>query len=203
MSLPKQTATAATAASKYATIRSQIERDRLHPWSSAPTFMIGNVEVAPMTLRSMIDLELSNNAFIVGNEPTAGDIAAYIWRHHPKFGDEAKRKAFIKSIANADNVDVLIADIFEHYGSAFEESPAASQFGGTSIDNRLPPIPAIASVCYEYGSTFGVDPREVADIDLRIVFQSCRAIRIQNGAKYSEPKRLRSAKSEFLKYQNG
>jgi len=198
MSLPKQTAIA-TAASNYATIRSQIERDRLHAWSSAPTFTIGDVEVAPMTLRSMIDLELSGNAFIVGSEPTAGDIAAYIWRHHADFGDEAKRKAFIRKVANSKNVDQMVSDIFDHYGCALEESPASTQFGGTSIDNRLPPIPAIASICHEYGATFGVDPREVADIDLRIVFQSCRAIRIQSGAKYSEPKRLREAKSEFLK----
>ena len=198
MSLPKQTTTA-TAASNYATIRSQIENDRLHAWSSAPTFTIGDVEVVPMTLRSMIDLELSRNAFIVGSEPTAGDIAAYIWRHHADFGDEAKRKAFVKHVAKSKDADQMIADIFEHYGSALEDSPAATQCGGTSIDNRLPPIPAIASICHEYGATFGVDPREVANIDLRIVFQSCRAIRIQSGAKYSEPKRLRSAKSEFLK----
>ena len=202
MSLPKTTATA-TAASEYAAVRKEIERDRLHAWSSAPTFTIGGVEVAPMTLRSMIDLELSANAFIVGNEPTAGDIVAYIWRHHADFGDEAKRKAFVKHVADATDADQMIADIFDHYGSAFEDSPAPSQYGGTSIDNRLPPIPAIASICHEYGSTFGVDPREVADIDLRIVFQSCRAIRIQSGAKYSEPKRLRAAKSEFLKKQNG
>lgn len=198
MSLPKQTAKA-TAASKYATIRKEIERDRLHAWSSAPTFTIAGFEVAPMSLRSMIDLELSENALIVGGEPTAGDIAAYIWRHHPDYGDNAKRKAFTKRVAEARNVDEIIADIFDHYGAALEESPAASQFGGTSIDNRLPPIPAIASICHEYGATFGVDPRDVADIDLRVVFQSCRAIRIQSGAKYSEPKRLRSAKSEFLK----
>jgi len=198
MSLPKQKATA-TAASNYATIRSQIENDRLHAWSCAPTFTIGDVEVAPMTLRSMIDLELSGNAFIVGSEPTAGDIAAYIWRHHTDFGDEAKRKAFVRNVASSKNVDQMVSDIFDHYGCALEDSPASSQYGGTSIDNRLPPIPAIASICHEYGATFGVDPREVADIDLRIVFQSCRAIRLQSGAKYSEPKRLREAKSEFLK----
>jgi len=198
MSLPKQKATA-TAASNYAAVRKEIERDRLHAWSSAPTFTIGDVEVAPMTLRSMIDLELSANAFIVGGDPTAGDIAAYIWRHHADFGNESKRKAFVKRVAESKHADKMIADIFEHYGSAMEESPASSQFGGTSIDNRLPPIPSIASICHEYGATFGVDPRDVADIDLRIVFQSCRAIRIQSGAKYSEPKRLRAVKSEFLK----
>ena len=198
MSLPKTTATA-TAASEYAAVRKEIERDRLHAWSSAPTFSIGDVEVAPMSLRSMIDLELSGNAFIVGGDPTAGDIAAYIWRHHADFGNESKRKAFVKRIADLKHVDIMIADIFEHYGSAMEDSPASSSYGGTSIDNRLPPIPAIASVCHEYGATFSVDPREVAEIDLRIVFQSCRAIRIQAGAKYNEPKRLRAAKSEFLK----
>ena len=37
------------------------------------------------------------------------------------------------------------------------------------------------------------------DIDLRIVFQCCRSIRMKDGAKYSEPSELREAKSEFLK----
>lgn len=199
MSLPKQTATA-TAASNYATIRKEIESDRLHPWSSAPTFEIGGFTVNPLTLRSQLDLTLSGNAIVTGTEITEGDLAAYVWRHHSDFGDEAKRLEFVKQISKATDADTIIADCFDHYTSAFAETPNGATFGGAYHNSALPAIPPIASICDEYGAAYGIDPREVADIDLRIVFQACRAIRMRSGkVKYLEPKRLREAKSEFLK----
>lgn len=199
MSLPKQTATA-TAASNYATIRAEIEADRLHPWSSAPTFTIGDFEVSPLTLRSQLDLQLANNALITGAEITEGDLAAYIWRHHADFGDESKRKAFVKKISEATNAEKLIADCFDHYTSAFADTPNGAGFGGTHINSAMPAIPPIAHLCDEYGAAYGIEPSKVADIDLRIVFQACRAIRMRtHGTKYLEPKRLREAKSDILK----
>lgn len=198
MSPPKQTATA-TAASKYATIRREIETDRLHPWSSAPTFTIGDIEVAPLSFRSLIDLTLAENAIITGADLIEGDLAAYIWRHHPDFGDESKRKAFVKVVGAVTDRENLVADCFDHYTSAFAETPNGASFGEVHHNSALPSVPPIASLCHEYGAAYGIDPRNVADIDLRIVLQACRAIRIQNGTKYLEPKRLREAKSEFLK----
>ena len=199
MSLPKQTATA-TAASNYATIRSEIESDRLHPWSSAPTFTIGAFEVGPLTLRSQCDLARAGNAIMTGEDITEGDLAVYIWRHHADYGDEEKRKAFVESIAAATDRERIVEDCFEHYMSAFEETPNGASFGGTHHNSAMPAIPFIAAICDEYGSAYGIDPREVADIDLRIVFQACRAIRMRtHQTKYLEPKRLREAKSEFLK----
>ncbi len=200
MSLPKTTATA-TAASNYATIRKQIEDDRLHPWSSSPSFTIADIEVAPMSLRSQVDLQLSGNAIVNGNEITEGDIAAYIWRHHADFGDESKRKAFVKKLGDAKDHAQIIADCFDHYTSAFEDTPNGAGFGGTHMNSALPAVPPIAHLCEEYGAAYGVEPHKVADLDLRIVFQSLRALRMRtHGTKYLEPKRLREAKSEFLKH---
>ena len=198
MSLPKQTATA-TAASNYAAVRKEIERDRLTPWSSAPGLRIGSFIVNPLSLRSMTDLEISGNSFFTDVDPIEGDIAAYIWRHHPDYECGANPASVVKQIGNEKDADKLIADIFAHLGAAFEETPASAAFGGTSIDNRLPAIPPIASICHEYAATYSQDPRAVADIDLRVVFQCIRAARLANGAKYSEPKRLREMKSDFLK----
>jgi len=198
MSLPKQKAKA-SAASNYAALRKEIENDRLHPWSSAPTFTIGAFEVGPLTLRSQCDLSLAGNAIMTGDDITEGDLAVYIWRHHPDFGDESKRKAFVKLIAAATDLGRLIEDCFDHYMAAFEDTPNGAGFGGTHMNSQLPAIPGIASICDEYGSAYGIDPREVADIDLRIVFQACRAIRLRTcNVKYLEPKKLRAAKSEFL-----
>jgi len=200
MSLPTtDNTTTTTAASSYAEIRKQIERARLTPWSSAPAMRIGSFVVNPLSLRSMIDLELSGNAFLIGTEIIEGDIAAYIWRHHPDYEPGGDPGEVIKKVAKEKCADWLTLSIQEHLNTPFDETPTGSNFGGTSIINTIPAIPPIASICHEYGAAYGIDPRAVADIDLRIVFQCCRAIRVQTGTKYSEPKRLRQAKSEFLK----
>ena len=197
MSLPKQTATA-TAASNYAAVKKSIERARLLPWASAVGIRIGEFTVAPLCLRSLADLELAGNAFICGGDPIEGDIAAYIWRHIPEFMPSTDSSDFIKRIAKVKDVEDLIAGIYSHLSCSIEETPAASSFGGISKKNSLPAIPSIAALCDEYGAAYGIDPQDVADIDMRIVFQCCRAQRIRNGEKYAEPKRLRTAKSDFL-----
>tara|TARA_R110000850_G_scaffold217401_1_gene343103 strand:- start:3318 stop:3923 length:606 start_codon:yes stop_codon:yes gene_type:complete len=197
MSLPEQTAKA-KAASNYAAARATIERTRLLPWASAVGIQIGDFTVAPLCFRSLIDLELAGNAFTVGDEPIAGDIAAYIWRHLAEFTPSADNCKFIKQIARVENIDELIEGIYSHIMSPFDETPAESSFGKTSTQNKLPAIPSIAAICDEYGAAYGIDPQDVADIDLRIVFQCCRAQRIRNGAKYSDPKKLRALKSDFL-----
>lgn len=198
MSLPKQKAKAA-AVSNFAEVRKEIESDRLHPWSSAPTFEIGGFTISPLTLRTQCDLTQSGNAIVCGADITEGDLAVYIWRHHADYGDEKKRKKFVKAIAKATDGDKMIEDCFDHYMSAFAETPNGAGFGGTHINSTLPAIPPIAHLCDEYGAAYGIDPREVADIDLRIVFQACRAIRMRtHGTKYLEPKKLRKAKSEIL-----
>lgn len=197
MSLPKTQATA-KAASNYQAVKAEIERARLLPWASAVGVKIGEFIVEPLSFRSLVDLELASNAFVTGANPTPGDIAAYVWRHMPEYKPSASSKDLIKRIADCD-ADTLTLGIYKHISAPFEETPASSQFGGIVQDNRLPALPSVASICSEYGAAFGVDPQDVADIDLRIVFQCCRALRIQNGEKYNEPKRLRIAKSEFLK----
>ena len=198
MSLPKQTATA-TAASNYAAVRKSIERARLSPWASAVGIGIGEFTVAPLCLRSLVDLELAGNAFTCGGNPIEGDIAAYIWRHMPEYMPSADSADFVKRIAKVDDVAGLISGIHTHLTTPFEETPAGSTFGGSSKQSSLAPIPSIAAICDEYGAAYGIDPQDVADIDLRIVFQCCRAQRLRNGEKYAEPKQLRAAKSDFLK----
>ena len=141
-------------------------------------------------------------------EPERGDVVVFsvaqtqdrMARYYP--ADERPdlpRTDFVKRIAKVTDVDELIAGVYAHLTAAFEETPAETSFGGHSTKNSLPAIPSVASICDEYGAAYGIDPQDVADIDLRIVFQCCRAQRIRNGAKYAEPKRLRAVKSEFLK----
>jgi hypothetical protein len=205
MSLPSKPNKAQKAAIEYAKERAKIERDRLKPWSSAPGLTIGSFAVYPLSMRSLNDLELSGNAFVTLNSQIlAGDIAAYIWRHMPEYEPGASIEKFLKVAAKEKDTDLLMGQIANHYESAFIDSPETSRFGGVSQNNKISSIPAIASICHEFGSNYGVNPVEVADMDLRIVFQCCRAIRMSNGdAKFSEPRKLREAKDEYLKEING
>lgn len=191
------------AASNYVTVKAEIEGDRLSPWSSAPGFNIGPFVVNPMTLRSMVDLEIAGNAFLINNQMLEGDIGAYIWRHHPDYspGDSKEKEQFIVTLADCTETAKVTMQIVEHQSAAFAETPEVMSFSsGTSIKSPLPPIPAIASICHEYAAAYGLDPRDVADIDLRILFQCCRAIRMAAGdVKFAEPKKLREAKSQYLK----
>ena len=202
MSLPKQTRAAAV--SNCAAVRRDIELGRLRPWGSAVGITIGDFTVSPLCFRSLVDLEIEGNAFVSNRDPIEGDIAAYIWRHMPEFMPSADNSEFVKAIAKVTDIEALVTGIISHLNSPFEETPAQSQFGGNSAQgDGLPAIPSIASLCDEYGSAYGIDPQDVADIDLRIVFQCCRAQRIKNGAKYAQPKRLRIARSELLNQSHG
>jgi hypothetical protein len=199
MSLPNQKQQK-EAAENYQRIRDEIERERVLPWTSASAFEIGPFVVNPASLRSIADLTIAENAFLKNESPTEGDLVAYIWRHHPDYAPDADHSEFLKEFAAIDDTAQSIKDAVKHLNAAFEETPMSARFGETQTKNSLPPIPPIASLCHEYGNAYGVDPREVADIDLRIVFQCCRAIRMsQSDVTYSEPEKLRKAKSEFLK----
>ena len=197
MSLPTTTETA-KAANSYKAVRDDIERARLLPWSSAVGIDIGGFTVAPLSFRSLVDLEIAGNSFVVGGTPLPGDIAAYLWRHQAEYKPSACSKSFVAKVADAKNVGELVSGIYAHIAVAFDDTPAASSFGGHASDNRLQPIPAIASICDEYGSAYGVDPQDVADYDLRIVFQCCRAQRIKQGAKYLEPKKAQKRKKRIF-----
>jgi len=198
MSLPKTKQTA-SAANNYQAIRAKIERDRLLPWGSAVGVKIDEFTVLPLSFRSLVDLELSENAFLNGEVPTAGDIAAYIWRHMPDYKPSFDSSDFIKKIAENKNLTGLIEGIWRHFGGAFADPPVSLEFGGFTSSSALPPVPHIASVCTEYGAAFGMDPQDVADIDLKIVFQCVRVLRIKEGKKFGEPEELKKAKSIFLK----
>lgn len=209
MSLPNKQTKAQEAANKYAEIRAKFEKDRLKAWSSAPGFKIGSFDVYPLSLRSMIDLELAGNAFFTGSQILHGDIAAYIWRHMPEYDQsdpdfEKNYNVFVKRISKETGTIELIDTIQRHSEAAFADDPTVVEFGGISQNYTMPAIAGIAALCHEYGAAYGVNPVEVADIDLRIVFQCCRAIRMSGGkAKFSEPKSLREAKSDYINARNG
>ena len=156
-----------------------------------------------MTLRSMVDLEIAGNAFLVGNDIVEGDIGAYIWRHHSDYeaGNNKDQDKFIAELSDCTDVTGIINQIQDHSSDAFSETLQTLSFSeSVSSSSALPAVPVITSICHQYGAAYGIDPRDVADIDLRIVFQCCRAIRMAAGdVKFAAPKKLREAKSQLLK----
>ncbi len=199
----------AAAASNYAAVKSKIESDRLLPWSSAPSAQIGEFEVNPLSLRSLADLELCENAIVCGSAITEGDIVAYIWRHHPDYGDDEKREEFIKTASKVKDSRRLVLDAFDHVKSAFAETPEGVETGAQRMTNAMPPIPDIAHYCDEIGAAYSINPLDVADMPAVIVFQLCRAIRLRLSRsgqgpvyRYLEPKELRDAAGETLKILN-
>ena len=192
------------AADEYARIRSEVENERLIPWSSVPSFEIGEFELLPLSLRSMSDLAIAGNAFLIGGQASEIDVLTYIWRHSKDYSPDGDKNSFYRKVLKSKSVKGLASGVKNHVESAFLDSPKECNFGGISKQNALPPIAPIASLCTEYGTAFGIDPLKVADVDLRIVFQCCRAIRMKLGnVSYLEPEKLRNAKKKYLeKYAN-
>ena len=147
----------------------------------------------------MCDLTISKNAFLAGGIPTEADVISYIWRHNSEYSPTGNWKAFYRKVLKG-SVDGLALGVKRHVEDSFLDSPRECDFGNVSRQNSLPAVAPIVSLCHEYGASYGIDPREVADIDLRIIFQCCRAIRMSAGdVKYAEPEKLLKAKQNYLK----
>lgn len=141
--------------------------EELKAWSSAPGLRIGNFEVYPLSLQSTIDLKLEENTFFTGSQILDGDIAAYIWRHMPEYDrsdpkHEQNQKRFVKRFAKETDPAGLIADIQAHIEAAFADATE--------------PEP-IAAIVAEFAQVYNLSPVDAAYTDLRIVFQTIRAIR--------------------------
>ena len=204
MSLPNPKAKA-TAASNYAAVKDQIERDRMTPWSSAPAMKIGKFVVNPLSLRSLVDLEISKNEIVTGGGILPGSIGAFIWRHHKDFPDVKEGEVFLKEFAEIKDMQALADGCMKHVKAAFAETPEGSSFGGTRRNDSMPAVPSISFYCDEYAAAYGLNPLDVADIDLRVVFQQIRSIRLRHhrqgiGGEYTylEPKALREAAGQLL-----
>tara|TARA_R110000744_G_scaffold373363_1_gene485495 strand:+ start:410 stop:1021 length:612 start_codon:yes stop_codon:yes gene_type:complete len=190
-----------SAQENYSQVRAEIERNRLLPWGSATECLVGEFIIKPLCFRSYVDLSLAQNAILTKKKVSEGDVIAYIWRHDKEYSPTGDPSKVIEKVAKMESVTDLIKGIAKHLNDAFEEPPAPDYFSDkTEENNRLYPIPIVAGLCHEYGAAYGINPTEVADIDIRIIFQCIRARRISTeNAEYLEPKRLRQAKSDFLK----
>lgn len=191
----------------YAETKLKIEYERLVPWASSTSHKIAGYEVNPLTLSSLIDLQINKN-FIVGeytedNSPI-GDVLNYLWRHtnyytnKPNIWSKFRKYLFLRKLSKL-SLEKVAKECIAHFEYAVEETPA-----GVTIDNgarrnlKMPAAPTVAylvdEVCGEYNTTI----TEVMDMPVKKLFQLMRCIRLRKRGEgrggeisYSDPKELK------------
>lgn len=202
----------------YAETREKIEHERLVPWASSVSYKIAGYEVKPLSLCTLVDLQISKNFLVCGqleNTDLVGDVLNYFWRHtkyyqnNPSFIGKFRKYLFLKKVSKL-SIEQICKDCIAHFEHATEETPA-----GLSITNdtkrvqKMSASPTVAylvdEVCGEYNATIS----EVMDMPIKKLFQLMRCIRLRKRGEgrggdisYGEPKEVKdSIKAELEKAQ--
>lgn len=110
-------------------VQAAIEREeetREAPFLGIP-FPIAGIPVPPLTLRQFLKLRLMGSPFVCGGNPTAGDVAAFLYVVTNQTGDKAE---FARSIAGADFLKAC-EDI-----QAYKEESFFDRGATTGAENR-------------------------------------------------------------------
>lgn len=196
---------------EYNAEAARIELTRLATWSSlAMQTEIAGIAARPLTLQAWIDLKAAGNALVSGEEPTAGDLIAYIWRNHPLYATAASRgakriqKAITKAVITQDPMDV-IASIFEHIDEAFGESPEnANAKAGNARYSGFPAVMGGVYAIDEIANRYGMHPHEVLAMPLTQIYQLQKVIRHCTVPNYkpAQPDTLRRLSGKILEAMN-
>lgn len=199
----------------YAETRAKIEHERLVPWASSTSHKIAGYEVLPLTLSSLIDLQISKN-FLVGvpsesNEPV-GDVLNYLWRHtkyytnNPSFISKFHKYLFLKKVSKL-SIEKIARECLNHYEYAVEESPAGVQItNDTRRVMKMSASPTVAYLVDEVCAEYTITISEVMSMPIKKLFQLMRCIRLRKRGEgrgsditYAEPKELKESIKEELK----
>lgn len=201
----------------YAETKAKIERDRLLPWASSTSYKIAGYDMLPLTLSSLIDLELNDNYILTQkyNNKIAGDVVAYIWRHTKHYREDGgdwrtalEKQKLIKKVAKKYDLNALLEQCEAHYENALAESPVCIVLSKNTVKNyKMPASPSIAYIVDEVCAEYSISIDECMRTPVKKLFQLMRCIRLRKhsegrGAKVSfkEPAELKEAiKSELRK----
>ena len=198
----------------YAQIKAKVEKERLLPWASSTSHKIAGYEMLPVTLSSMVDMELNTNYILTGkhHKNIAGDIVAYIWRHTRHYkadgGDwrtALEKQKLIRKVAKKYDLNALLVQCIAHYENALEESPICiTTDGGTKKSYKMPASPSVAYIVDEVCAEYSISINECMQSPIKKIFQLMRCIRLRKhsegrGAKvsFNEPSELK----DFVKKQ--
>ena len=202
----------------YIETKARIQRERMLPWASSTSSKIADCEVNPVTLSSLVDLELNDNFIVNGNvnkDNLVGDVLAYLWRHtkhynnKPNWFNRRAKNKLIKHIAK--NYDIL--DIAEkcknHFQYTMDDSPVSKFKSKISSSFTMGASPSVAYIVDEICSEYNLTISEAMNYPLKQLFQLMRCIRIRKmgegrGGKvsYPEPKELTDVVKRQLKQMN-
>ena len=202
----------------YAETRAKIEHDRLIPWASSISHKIAGYEVLPLTLSSLVDLQISKN-FLVGvpleSNDLIGDVLNYLWRHtkyyknNPSFIGKFHKYLFLKKVSKL-SIEKIAKECLAHFEYATEESPAGVQItNDTRRVMKMSASPTVAYLVDEVCAEYNVTISEVMNMPIKKMFQLMRCIRLRKRGEgrggditYPEPKELKeSIKAELEKVQ--
>lgn len=193
----------------YEEEQSRIIENRLLAWSSVGNGDLIGIEVNPLTVQAWIDLKVSGNAYITGDEPTEKDAIAYVWRsciHFTNTRDKVTLKAKDEVIEAVENAGIELGEqIARHLNEAFDEAPESfAKGGGSSISSGIPACEGLVYAIDEVSARYGQSPESVLQWPLTRVFQLQKAMRIATIPEYKllQPARLRHITGLILEEVN-
>jgi hypothetical protein len=149
-------------------VKAAVEREeetREAPFLGIP-FHIAGIPVPPLTLRQFLTLRLIGSPFLCGGNPTAADVAAFLYVVTNQGGDKAE---FAKGIAGADFLEAC-ADI-----QAYKEEAFFDRGPSNGIETRVY-WSEPADLVDLFGREYGWDLGTVMDTPIAVILQLLKKI---------------------------
>ena len=127
---------------------------------------IAGVAVRPLTVRDLAALQAIGSPFMVGKQPGAGDVAAFLWLLHPKYHPRARvrRWLFLQSLRRRNFIK-LVEGIREYIAESFQDTP-----GGTSTTE--PSYYSVAAALVGmFASNYGWSETEILNLPVKRALQ--------------------------------
>jgi hypothetical protein len=192
--------------------KAKIHKNRLLAWCSIEgESSVDKITLLPLTAKAWVDLNVIDNKFICGGDPTDNDIMEYLWRNSDKYNASSSRKTnkakkYIGYLFAQSNPGEFSKIVYEHIYAAFEEFPQSNNVKNDSVKrtNSIAEIDGIVGIIDEVASRYGQNPATVLNWSMNRIFQLQKAIRLATIPNYklAEPKLIKMIKQEILEELN-
>lgn len=190
----------------------EIKKNRLLAWSSSEgKTSVSKITLLPLTAKAWVDLNIIDNKFICGGNPTDNDIMEYLWRNSDKYDANSTRKTtkakqYIGYIFGQSEPGEFSRIVYEHIYAAFEEFPESINIKGKTFKrkNTITEIDGIVGMIDEVAARYGQNPATVLCWSMNRIFQLQKASRLATIPDYklAEPKLIKMIKQEILEELN-
>lgn len=192
--------------------KAKIYKNRLLAWcSNEGESSISKITLLPLTAKAWVDLNVIDNKFICGGDPSNNDIMEYLWRNSDKYNANSSRKTnkakkYIGYLFSQSKPGELKNLVYEHIYAAFEEFPQSNNVKSDAVKrkNTIAEIDGIVGIIDEVAARYGQNPAIVLNWSMNRIFQLQKAIRLATIPNYklAEPKLIKMIKQEILEELN-